>query len=97
MSSATAGRSELASYSDCVHLVYKCQKCQGGHAIGLNLGQPVFPLSCRAPCEQCLCAFDRPVGGVWGEWFFLNLHFLCVFINVGGFGMVFVTFHGEKV
>lgn len=64
--------------------------------MGLNLGQPVCPLS-RVPREQCLCAFDRPVVGVWGEWFLLNLHFLCVFINVGGFGIVFVTFHAEKV
>lgn len=73
------------------------KKCQGGPAIGLTLGQPVFLLSSRAPCEECLCAFGRPVGGVWGEWFLLNLRFLCVFVNVGGFGIAFVTFHGEKV
>lgn len=97
MSSAIAGRLELTSYSDHVRLGYNCQKCQGGHAVGLNLGQPVFPLSSRAPCEQCLCAFDGPIGGVGGEWFLLNLYFLCVFINVGGLGIVCVTFHGEKV
>ena len=49
MGSATAGRLELARYGDHVHLVCNCQKCQGGHAIGLNLGQPVFPLSQSPP------------------------------------------------
>lgn len=72
--------------------VSNCQKCQGINAIQINPGQPVFPFPSKVPYEQCLCAFHRPVEGVWGQWFPPNFCFPCVFINTGGFSIVFCQF-----
>lgn len=70
--------------------VSNCQKCPGVHAIGMNLGQPVFPLWFQSSLQTMpltgLLRVFRDNGSL------LNFCFPCVFINTGGFSIVFVNF-----
>lgn len=70
--------------------VSNCQKCQGVRVIGMNPGQPVFPLWFQSSLQTVSLMVLLRVFGDSGS--LLNFCSACVFINTGGFSMVFVNF-----
>lgn len=95
---------ELAAQSGPVAVIVftfvsNCQKCQGVHVIAVNPGQPVFPLWFQSSLRTVPLTSQLRLFGDDGS--LLNLYFPCVFINTGGFSIVFVSFSehccGESV
>lgn len=92
MSSAAAGSSELASCSDHVHLWVYLLKTSG-RPCRRDESRPACVSLLECPANSVFVLLTGLLGVFRENLSLLNLLFVCVFVNVGEFGIVFVPFY----